>query len=175
MEQEDKISVKEIKEQKESDKPEVKYLVRIANTDLNGSKPLYYSLTKIKGIGFVYANMLCNLSNISKDKKTGLLSEQEISRLNDILKNPHKFNVPAWVLNRRKDYETGADMHLIGSDIKFVQDNDVKRLKKIKSYIGIRHMQGLPVRGQRTKSNFRKNKGKGSLGVQKKKMKAGRV
>ena len=43
-----------------------------------------------------------------------------------------------------------------------------KRLQMIKSYKGMRHAAGLPVRGQRTKSNFRKNKGKGSLGVKKK-------
>ena len=49
----------------------------------------------------------------------------------------------------------------------FTQDNDIKMLKKIKSYKGIRHSLGLPVRGQRTRSNFRKNKGK-VMGVKRK-------
>jgi len=79
------------------------------------------------------------------------------------------------MLNRRNDYETNENMHLIGPDIKYVQENDIKLMKKIRSYKGIRHMKGLPVRGQRTKANFRRNKGKGSLGVQRKKVKSGRV
>ena len=57
----------------------------------------------------------------------------------------------------------------------FTQDNDIKMMKKMRSYKGIRHSLGLPVRGQRTKSNFRKNKGK-VLGVRKKEgAKAGKV
>jgi small subunit ribosomal protein S13 len=68
------------------------------------------------------------------------------------------------MLNRQKDYESGENMHLLGPTIKFVQDNDVRRLKKIKAYKGMRHAAGLPVRGQRTRSNFRKNKGK-TVGV----------
>jgi len=53
---------------------------------------------------------------------------------------------------------------LVG-DLKFTKENDIKLLKKVKSYRGMRHALGLPVRGQRTKSNFRRNKGKASLGV----------
>jgi small subunit ribosomal protein S13 len=52
--------------------------------------------------------------------------------------------------------------------LKFAKENDVKMMKKIKSYRGLRHQWSLPVRGQRTKSNFRRNKGKGSLGVKRK-------
>jgi len=78
------------------------------------------------------------------------------------------------MLNRRKDYETGEDKHLLSSDLAFTKDNDIKMLKKIKSYKGMRHAFGLPVRGQRTRSNFRRNKGK-VTGVQKKKIKSGKV
>ncbi len=165
----------EDKQENIENKQEIKHLVRIANTDLDGSKKLYHALTKIKGISFVFANMVCNLANVDKTKKTGFLSDQEVSRLNDIIKTPGKFNVPSWILNRRKDYETNEDNHLLGPDLKFTQDNDIKRLKKIKSYRGVRHSGGLPVRGQRTKSNFRKNKGKGSLGVKRKKIRSGKV
>jgi small subunit ribosomal protein S13 len=56
-------------------------------------------------------------------------------------------------------------MHLITTELDLTIDNDLKRMKKVKSYKGVRHMLGQPVRGQRTKSNFRKNKGKVSLGV----------
>jgi len=78
------------------------------------------------------------------------------------------------MLNRRKDYEDGTDKHIILGDLKFTKDNDIKRMKKIKSNKGYRHAWGLPVRGQRTKSNFRKNKGK-VTGVKKKSGKSGRV
>ena len=156
-------------------KQEIRHLVRIANTDLGGAKQIYHALTKIKGINFVFANMLCNLANVNKTKKTGLLSEQEVSRLDEIIKDPLKFRVPSWMFNRRRDYETDEAKHLIGPDLRFTQDNDIKRLKKIKSYKGTRHSSGLPVRGQRTKSNFRKNKGKGSLGVKRKKIRSGKV
>ena len=88
--------------------------------------------------------------------------------------NPKKFNIPLWLLNRRKDPETNEDKHLITDDIRFVQENDVKILKKIKSYKGVRHMHGLPTRGQRTKSNFRRNKGN-VIGVKRKKGKSGRT
>jgi small subunit ribosomal protein S13 len=79
------------------------------------------------------------------------------------------------MLNRKKDPEDNLDRHLIGSSLTFTQDNDIKMLKKIKSYKGLRQSLGLPARGQRTKSNFRKNKGK-VLGVKRKGgSKAGRV
>ncbi len=87
-----------------------------------------------------------------------------------------KFGTPVWMLNRRKDLELGEDRHLITSDLTFTQDNDIKMLKKIRSYKGVRHILGQPVRGQRTKSNFRKNKGKVHLGVKVRAgAKAGRV
>ena len=149
-------------------KSEFKHIVRIANTDLKGDKNTLYSLRKIRGVGFMFANMACSLSKVEGSKKVGELSAEEVSRLDSVIKDPKKFNVPKWILNRRKDYETGEDKHIILGDLKFTTDNDIKRLKKIKSYRGTRHASGLPVRGQRTKSNFRKNKGKVSLGVVKK-------
>ncbi len=145
---------------------EFKYIVRIANTDLDGNKPINHSLTKIKGVNFMFSNMVCGLADVEKRKKTGNLTEKEIAAIFAVLKDPLKYNAPVWMLNRRKDYETGEDKHLITVDLNFVKDNDIKRLKKIKSYRGLRHQWGLPVRGQRTRSNFRRNKRKGgSLGV----------
>ena len=71
------------------------------------------------------------------------------------------------MVNRRKDIETGEDRHLVGVDLKFMQEQDIKRMIKIKSYKGVRHMFGLPVRGQRTRSSFR---GGRTVGVIRKKM-----
>ena len=146
-----------------------KHIVRIMNTDLDGSKPLINALRKIKGVNFAFANLTCKLAGVDHTKQTGTLSDSEVSKLTEILKDPTQFNTPSWMLNRRNDIEDGVDKHLITTDLRLTQDNDIKLMKKIKSYRGIRHMSGLPLRGQRTKSNFRRNKGKGSLGVKKKK------
>ena len=153
---------------------EFKHFVRIINTDLDGNKPIAFTLRKIKGVGLNLANAVCILSKIEKNKKTGMLSDQEINKIQEILKNPSNFNIPSWMLNRRKDYEDNVDKHLLTSDLDFTKDNDIKRMRKIKSYKGIRHGLGLPVRGQRTKANFRKNKGK-VTGVKRKRGKGGRV
>ena len=146
---------------------EFKHIVRIANTDLNGNKKVADALRKVKGVSFMFSNMICSLSNINRNEKLGNLNENDINKLDDMIKYPLKYNAPVWMLNRRKDYETNENMHLVAADVKFMQDNDIKMMKKIKSYRGVRHMLGLPVRGQRTKSNFRKNKGK-VLGVKRK-------
>ena len=158
-----------------AEQKEIKHIVRIANTDLPGDKAIFIALTRIKGIGFMFSNMVCRLSEIDARKKAGLLSNSEIERINDIISNPAKYNVPSWMMNRKKDYETGKDMHLTTSSLEFTQEQDLRRLKKIKSYRGIRHSIGQPVRGQRTKSNFRKNKGK-AVGVKRRATaKAGKV
>jgi small subunit ribosomal protein S13 len=139
-----------------------KYIIRIANTDLNGEKPIGLALCKIKGVSHMMSSALCYVGGIDKHKKAGDLSEPEEQRLNELVRNPKGAGIPDWMLNRRNDLETGEDLHLIGTDIAYSKENDIKRMKKLKTYKGLRHAVGLPVRGQRTKSNFRKNKKKGS-------------
>ena len=159
----------------EQSKQELKYFVRIVNTDLDGNKPIHNALTKIKGINFMLSNAICNVVGIERTKKTGYLTDKEAIHIDEIIKNPLKFKIPSWLFNRKRDPEDNLDKHLTGATLTFIQDNDIKMMKKIKSYRGVRHSLGLPVRGQRTKSNFRKNKGK-VLGVKKKGgSKAGRV
>lgn len=136
------------------------YLVRIANTDLNVNKSVITALQKIKGIGFRYSDMVCNLAGIDKLKKIGYLKEEEVKKVEEIITNPLKYKIPSWMMNRRKDPEDGQDRHLLLSNIKFITENDIKLMKKIRCYKGIRHALGQPVRGQRTRSHFRKNKGK---------------
>jgi small subunit ribosomal protein S13 len=145
-----------------------KHIVRIANTDLDGNRPISQALRKITGISFMFSNAVCNISGIDATKKSGELTEDETKKITDIIENPLKFKIPEWLLNRRKDMADGQPKHLLTGDLKFQQENDIKILRKIKCYRGTRHSSGLPVRGQRTKSNFRKNKGKLSLGVKKK-------
>ena len=159
----------------EEQKQELKYFVRISNTDLDGNKPIQHALTKIKGVSFMFSNAVLGVSGIDKTKKTGYLSDDEAAKIDDIIKDPSKFKIPSWLFNRKRDPEDNTDKHLVGSTLTFMQDNDIKMMKKMRSYKGIRHSLGLPVRGQRTRSNFRKNKGK-VMGVKKKEgTRAGRV
>jgi len=153
-----------------------KYFVRIVNTDLDGKKQIANALRKIKGVSFMFSSMICHLAGVDKATKTGYLKDEQVKKLDDVLNNLSNYNVPKWMLNRRRNYEDGKDYHLVTGNLSFAEENDVKKMKIIRSYRGVRHGIGLPVRGQRTKSNFRKNKGKVSLGVAKKtEVKAGRV
>ncbi|MBN2423254.1 30S ribosomal protein S13 [Candidatus Woesearchaeota archaeon] len=164
-----------MEEQEQKSQREFRHIIRIANTDLDGNKQVCCALTKIKGIGVIYSNMICNLTDIEKNLKVGKLNNEQIAKIKDIIENPDKYKVPEWMMNRRKDFYDANNKHILDAELRFTNENDIKRLKKIRSYRGFRHAYGLPVRGQRTKSNFRKNKGK-AIGVKKRKgAKAGRV
>lgn len=152
----------------EKESQNFRHLVRIKNTDLDGRKHASIGLTKIKGIGYMFSNMVLNLAKVERTKKLGVMSPDEIKKIEDVISNLDKHNVPVWMKNRRKDYETGEDKHLMTSDLDFTRSNDQRRMQRSKSYRGLRLSWGLPVRGQRTKSNFRRSKGKG-LGVKRKK------
>jgi small subunit ribosomal protein S13 len=139
-------------------------LIRIAGYDIPGSKKLLPGLTRIKGVGWSISNAACIKLNLSKDKKVSELTKDEIKMIETFLKNP---DVKDFMKNRRSDLETGETGHFIGTDLEMKKDFDIRRMKKIRSYKGIRHTSGLPVRGQRTRSHFRKNKGQ-STGIKKK-------
>ena len=144
--------------QTEQEKYEEK-LVRIHSEDIEGGMGVYVGLTKIKGISWGMANAICKALGMDKRRKMGSLSPEEIKKISEFIKNPV---VPNYLLNRRKDFETGENKHLSGSNLELQKEFDIKRLKKIKSYRGIRHAAGQPVRGQRTKSHFRTNRPKGA-------------
>lgn len=139
-------------------------IVRILSKDIKGEMRLYPGLTKIKGVSWGLANSVCEILKLNKNRKIGSLTEEEINLISEFLKKPR---TPSFLINRRKDFETGENKHLTGSDLELRNEFDIKRLKKIKSYRGLRHLIGLPMRGQRTKSNFRKNRKKGT-GIKKK-------
>ncbi len=141
-------------------------IVRVYKTDLNGDKQLFYALTKIKGVSYALSNAVIYKLGLKKDMKVSDLTEEQIEKIEELLDDAPK-NFPEWLLNRRKDFETGENMHLLTSELTFAVQKDYRRMAKTKSYKGLRHQAGLPVRGQRTKSNFRKNKGK-TTGVKKK-------
>lgn len=145
---------------------EIRGIIRIAGADIKGENQLFTSLQKIKGIGGTLANTICRVHNLDRNRKVGTLTDSEIKKIEETLKNPTKFGIPSWIVNRRKDLETGEDRHLVGPDLKFTQQQDIKKMIKIKSYKGVRHMFGLPVRGQKTRSSFRKGR---TVGVVRKK------
>lgn len=140
-------------------------VIRIMQQDIEGSCSLYSGLTQIKGISWPVSNAICKKIKIDKKKKVGSLTTEEIKKIEELIKN---LEIPVYLKNRRKDFESGENEHLTGSDLDLKKEFDIKRLKKIKSYRGFRHMAKLPLRGQRTKSNFRKNRAKGA-GIKKKK------
>lgn len=138
-------------------------LIRIQGRDVPGNAPVYAGLTRIKGVSFAISNATCISLGIDKKKKISELSEKELTAISDFIKNP---KVPEWMLNRRKDTETGESKHLLTNDLDYSKEFDIRSMKKMKSYKGWRHATGQPVRGQRTKSHFRHGS---SVGVAKSK------
>ncbi len=134
---------------------EFKHIVRVAGVDLPGDKAIVYALTGIKGIGINIAYAICRQLGIDPHMKLGTMSEGEIKKLDAILQEVHKLNLPPWMLNRRKDPFTGENRHLITSDLVMTVRQDIEFLKSIKCWRGIRHMLGLKVRGQRTRTTGR--------------------
>jgi small subunit ribosomal protein S13 len=123
--------------------------------DIPGDLKVAHGLALIKGVGYNFALALCRLIGIDPNKRIGFLTDSEIERIESALSNPLSIGIPAWMLNRRKDYETGRDMHLIGADLIYYVKRDIEREKRIKSWRGIRHALGLKVRGQRTATTGR--------------------
>ncbi len=149
---------------------DLRLIVRIAGIDLDGRKPIERSMTRIKGIGIRMAKNIAvayeKTSGILAGQKTGKLTEEQSKKLEEVVLNPAKFGVPEWSLNKRKDFYTGKSSHLVMSELDLGLRSDLQRMTETKSYKGLRHTWGLPVRGQRTKSTHR---GKGGIvGVMKK-------
>lgn len=147
---------------------EYNHQLRIAGADCPGDWLVSRALTKIRGVGYRLACQICEKADIDPDMRCGFLTEDEIQLIEDILINTTAFGLPTWMLNRQKDLESGEDFHLISSDLIDILRLDIEREKKTRSYRGIRHYLGLPVRGQRTKTSGR---GGATIGVSKKKMK----
>ncbi|MGC8895419.1 MAG: 30S ribosomal protein S13 [Candidatus Bathyarchaeia archaeon] len=144
---------------------EFRHILRIIDTDVDGTLKAPYALRKIKGISLNLANAILKKAGINPDTRTGFLTEAEVERIEEIINEPTKFGLPSWLLNRRKDLETGKDMHLISADLVLRNKMDIEQMKEVKSWRGYRHAYGLKVRGQRTRTTGRSGK---ALGVKKK-------
>jgi len=123
-------------------------MARIAGVDLPREKRTEIGLTYIFGIGNSTARKILAKTGVSPDTRVRDLTEDEISKLRDVIEKEHK----------------------VEGDLKREITMSIKRLTEIGSYRGRRHRAGLPVRGQRTKTNARTRKGpKRTVGVQRKK------
>ena len=154
------------KEKKETDQKEdddFQYIVRIANTDIDGGKKLIHGLSSIKGIGRHMSTFLIKKTGLDVNQKMGYLSEKQIDTISKAIESIQD-EAPKWMLNHQKEYETGEDVHIIGPEIELRLRDEINIMKKIRSYKGIRHERGLTVRGQRTRGNNRKGL---TLGVSK--------
>ncbi|MHA1594636.1 MAG: 30S ribosomal protein S13 [Candidatus Baldrarchaeia archaeon] len=147
---------------------EYRHIVRIAGVDIDGSVKLVHGLSQIRGIGQRFAEAIVKVAGLDPDMRIGYLSDADIKKIEDIIKNPANYGFPSWFFNRRKDRETGNDLHLIGSDLLLAIRNDIEFLKRIKCWRGLRHAWGLKVRGQRTRSTGRKGR---TVGVMKRRKK----
>lgn len=132
--------------------------------DIPGERKLLIGLTQIKGIGYNFANSILHTLKINSNSNIGNLTESEVQAIEKLLSDPTSSSFPNWFLNRRKDIETGKDIHLLTSDIEFTIRNDIERERLTNSWRGYRHMYGLKVRGQRTRTTGRKG---GAVGVAK--------
>ncbi|HMA83152.1 MAG TPA: 30S ribosomal protein S13 [Candidatus Thermoplasmatota archaeon] len=154
------------KEKKETDQQEdddFQYIVRIANTDIDGGKKLIHGLSSIKGIGRHMSTFIIKKTGLDVNQKMGYLSEKQIDTIGKAIESIQD-EAPKWMLNHQKEYETGEDIHIIGPQIDLRLRDEINIMKKIRSYKGIRHERGLTVRGQRTRGNNRKGL---TLGVSK--------
>ena len=144
---------------------EYRHILRIMGTDVAGTLKTIYAVTKIKGVSLSLANAILKKAGINPDLRVGFLTEAEINKIEEIIKEPTKYNLPNWLFNRRKDAETGKNTHLISADLMLRTKMDIDQAKAIRSWRGYRHAYGLKVRGQRTKTTGRAGK---ALGVKKK-------
>jgi len=142
-----------------------KHIVRIADTDLDGNKNVIHALTGIKGIGIRMARSITNHLGIDGSRKLGDLEDETIEKLKKFIEEDIE-SLPSWLLNRRADYYSGANLHLLSKDVDFAKMVDIERLIKMRCYRGDRHAKGKKVRGQRTRSTGRKGR---TVGVVRKK------
>lgn len=149
----------------DQENPDFKYIVRIANTDLDGKRQTAVALAVVKGVGVRLGAIVCERAGVPRYGRIGDLSDEQVQQLDDMVGKLPEI-VPGWMLNRQRDRESGEDLHHHGSDLEIQRRDDINHLKKIQTFRGIRHGSGQKVRGQRSRSNGRTGM---TMGVIKKK------
>jgi len=151
---------------------EFRGIIRLVGRDIQGEFTVAQALPRIRGIGHnLSASLVQEIVKEGIDPATpvGALNEQEIAKVEDVMKNPAKHGIPIFMLNRIRDPETGTDRHLLATDLTFAVRQDVQREKESMSYRGWRHSIGQKTRGQHTRSTGRSGM---TVGVLKKAVKA---
>jgi small subunit ribosomal protein S13 len=132
-----------------------KVFFRQLRTQVDGNAKVEYGLTQIKGVGRRFSQAIVRVAKINPNIRIGAIPEKDLQRIEEIILDPIKNGVPNWMVNRKKDLRTGEDLHIIGNRLDITFKRDIDRMKKIKSYKGVRHHLRLKVRGQRTRSTGR--------------------
>ena len=125
-----------------------------------------YALTEVKGIGVSFANAIIKILGLDPFTPIGSLTDDQLSKIEEIMREPKNYGIPDWMVNRPRDPETGEALHYLGPELDLRIRQDIELLKYIKCWRGIRHSLGLKVRGQRTRTTGRKGL---TIGVSRKK------
>ncbi len=144
---------------------EYRYIVRIMGTDVQGTLKTSYAVSQVKGVSSSLSNAVLKKAGVNPDVRVGLITESDVEKIEDVIRDPARYGIPAWMFNRRKDTDTGKDEHVLSADLAFKIKTDIDGAKEIRSWRGYRHAYSLKVRGQRTKTTGRAGK---ALGVKKK-------
>ena len=132
-----------------------KVFFRKLRSQVDGNAKVEHGLTQIKGVGRRFAQVIVKVAGVNPNIRIGAIPEKELNKIEEIILNPVENGVPNWMVNRPKDLRSGEDLHVIGNKLEITVKRDIDRMKKIKSYKGVRHHLRLKVRGQRTKSTGR--------------------
>ena len=145
-----------------------RHIVRLGGRDIDGQENLLQGLSRVKGVGLRLSKALLTFLQLDPLGRLGYLSDADIERIEETLKDPTAAGLPDWYVNRPRDRMTGKMLHLTGPDLDFAHRSDIERLRRIKSWRGIRHSMGLKVRGQHTRTTGRTGM---SVGVSRKRIK----
>lgn len=148
-------------EQPQEEDEDLRYFVRIGQTDLDGTKSVERSLSEMNGIGRRAARIVAEKAGVDRTATFGRLEEDDIDSVVEAVET-FADDVPEWLTNHRNDYFSGESTHETGNDLNMSRRQDINRMKMIDSYKGVRHKRGQKVRGQRTRSTGRTE---GTIGV----------
>ena len=141
-----------------NEKPNREVIVRILGTDIKANMSLLYGFSKIKGVSHTFSNALCHILNLNKDQKISDLSEEDIEKVEKYLTSENKEEIPKWMFNNQREYTSGKDLHITGKELDFAKIQQQRRLMKTRNLRALRTKLKLPIRGQRTRANFRRSK-----------------
>ena len=135
-----------------------KFILRIFNSNIDGKQKIPYALRKIKGIGRRFAKVVTIKAGLDPNRRAGELTEEEIEKIVDVVNKPLDYDLPKWILNRKKDVKDGTYTQQVANGWDTKIREDLERMKKMKLHKGLRHYFGLKVRGQHTCSTGRRGK-----------------